>query len=54
MDNVDGKDIDQDSIGYMEAHAPKFENASTWVGDAVASPWMPFATVSQPVVDGSL
>lgn len=33
--------LDPDSIQYMEAPVPEFENASTWAGIAVANTWNP-------------
>lgn len=42
---------DPDCRAYMEAPASKFEY--TWPSIADTSPWMPQASVSQPVDDGT-
>lgn len=46
---VQAASADLDSAAYMEAHALDFKNGLTWAGVAVASPYMPYGVISQPV-----
>lgn len=46
--------VDLDSTACVEAPVPELKNESTWVGVTVASLWVLYVMVSQPVNDGSI